>query len=107
MPQRLSSPSNYSGYDLPVEGTELADSEKRPGLSARELQTLLLTGQAMAQEQDEAGICRWVTDAAASLLTAPLVSISLNPAGQNGTRAVYGNLRDSPLATAMVEDLAK
>jgi len=71
------------------------------------LQTLLLTGQAMAQEQDEAGICRWVTDAAASLLTAPLVSISLNPAKQNSPKAVYGNLRDSPLPPAMVEDLAK
>jgi PAS domain S-box-containing protein len=61
----------------------------------------------MAQEQDEVGICRWVTDAAASLLAAPLVSISLNPAKRNSPMAVYGNLRDSPLPTALVEDLAK
>ncbi|MCH8193882.1 MAG: flagellar biosynthetic protein FliQ [Planctomycetes bacterium] len=61
----------------------------------------------MAQEQDEAGICRWVTDAAASLLKAPLVSISLTPATHNSPKAVFGNLRDSPLPSAMVKDLAK
>jgi len=61
----------------------------------------------MAQEQEEVGICRWVTDAAASLLKAPLVSMSLNPAKHNGPKAVYGNLRDSPLPSAMIADLAK
>jgi len=61
----------------------------------------------MAQEQDEADICRWVTDAAASLLTAPLVALSLNPAKHTSPKAVYGNSKDSPIPPGIVADLAK
>ena len=85
----------------------MADQGKAPGLSARQLQTLLLTGQAISQEQEPERICQWVCDAATSLVGASLAAVALAPTKQNGPRAVYGKLGDSPLPQTLATDLAE
>ena len=85
----------------------MAAQDGGQGLSVRELHTLLLTGQAMSQEQDEEGICNWISDAAASLLGAPLAAIALRFPEQDGIGVTYGKMADSSLSEAEAEDVAK
>ena len=85
----------------------MPDQDKRQPLAARELQTLLITGQAMSHEQDEERICHWVCDAAASLLGASFASIILRPAEQDSPEVVYGKLGDSPLSKHLTNRVAE
>ena len=85
----------------------MAYQDAGQGLSTRELRTLLLTGQAVSQEQDTERICHRVGDTAASLLGASLVSISLTPAKQNSPWAVCGTVGDSPFPDTLVDDIAR
>ena len=57
----------------------MTSADNSQGLSARELQTLLLAGPAMSQEQDEERIYHWVVDAAASLLGARVAAFGVTP----------------------------
>ena len=86
---------------------KLATQDKRQPLTAAELQTLLLTGQAMSQEQDEERICHWVCDAAASLLGASLTSMVLRPAQPDSPEVVYRKLGDSPLPKLLTKRVAE
>ena len=86
---------------------DLAKQDRGQGLNTRELQTLLLTGQAMSQEQDEERICRWIRDAAASLLEASLAAIALAPREHAGPWEVCGEVKDSVLPETMVRDVAR
>ncbi len=85
----------------------MADQNKQQDLSTSELQTLLMTSQAMSQEQDEDRICYWVCDAAASLLGASLASIILAPTNLDNPGAVYGKLGDSPLPELVAKEMAE
>jgi len=85
----------------------LTDRAEWQGLTIRDLQTLVLTGQATSQEQDEERICQWVGDAAASLMEAPFASMVLTPESQGGSRTVFGSHRDRPLSKAMTKALAE
>ena len=75
--------------------------------STGELQTLLLTVGAVSQEQDEEGICHWISDAAASLLGASLAAIALRFPDHDGVGATYGKAEDSSLSEAAAKDVAK
>ena len=95
-------------YFSPVALRQSNDGEQ--DLNNRELQTLLLTGQAMSQEQDEERVCQWVCDAAASLLGASFTSMIVRPAKHNHPGVFYGKLGESPLTEqhrAEVEDLSR
>ena len=84
----------------------MVDQRQNQELNTSELQTLLLAGQAISQEQGEEGICQWVGDAAASLLDASLAAIILTSTRRNGAAMVYGKLRDSPIPEFLTRDLA-
>ncbi len=77
------------------------------GLTTRELQKLLLTGHAISQEPDEEGICRWICDAATSLLDASLASIALTPTDHTGPGPVFGRIGDSPMPKQLAKTLAR
>ena len=85
----------------------MADEGKEPGLNLQELQTLLLTGQAMSQEQSPDRICRWVADAASSLTGASLAAVALAAEKLNSPGAVYGEVGDIPLSRPLARDLSK
>lgn len=85
----------------------MADQDKGQGLSIGELQILLMTSQAMSQEQDEERICYWVCDAATSLLGASLASIILTPTDPDILGTVYGKLGDSPLPELVAKEMAE
>ena len=81
--------------------------QEEHGFSTRELQTLLLTVGAVSQEQDEEGICDWISVAAASLLDASLAAIALRFPEHDGIGVTYGKMEDSPLSEAAAKDVAK
>ena len=85
----------------------MADQDKQQGLSTSELQTLLMTSQAMSQEQNEERICCWVCDVATSFLEASLASIILAPTKHNISGPVYGKLADSPLSELVAGEMAE
>ncbi len=66
----------------------MAHRDQTQGLNIRELQTLLLTGHAMSQEQDQERICLWATDAASSMLGSSLAAVALNAAERDDHHAV-------------------
>ena len=82
-----------------------ADQQRSQHLSPGELQTLVLTGHAASQEQDEERICTWIVDAASSLLDAPLAAVVLTPATPEGKGWVCGMVRDSPLSEPLAAGL--
>ena len=84
----------------------LADQIRGQILNNRELQTLLLAGQALAQEQDEEQVCLWACDALTSLLGTTLAAIALQPRERDRTARVYGKIGDSPLDRSLAEELA-
>lgn len=85
----------------------MADQDKQQGLSTSELQTLLMTSQAMSQEQNEERICHWVCDVATSFLGASLASIIMAPAKEDLPATVYGKLADSPLPELVAREMAE
>ena len=85
----------------------MADQDKQQGLSTSELQTLLMTSQAMSQEQNEERICYWVCDVATSFLGATLASIILAPTKHDIPGPVYGKLADSPLPEPVAREMAE
>ena len=89
------------------EAGEVANQDEGRGLGSRELQTLLLMGQALNAEQEPERICHWVCDAAASLLGTSLAVIALAPTEQEGPGSVYGKIEDSPLPEHLARDIAK
>ena len=85
----------------------MVEHRERQGLNNLELRTLLMTGQAVSQEQDPTSICRWVVDACSILLEASVTAIALAPQNPKGTREVYGKLGASPISNELVTDLLK
>ena len=85
----------------------MADHVEGGGLTFGDLQTLLLTGYAMSQEEDEERICQWVLNGAASFLEASLVAIALVPTDGNGSSTVYGKAEESPLNDTMGAAIAR
>ncbi len=85
----------------------MADQGQKQGLSIRDLQSLLVAGQAMSQEMDPERICRWVANAACSLLGASLAAVALAPERYNTPRAVYGKVGDSPISKPVAGDLSE
>ena len=85
----------------------MAIRQERNEFSARELQTLLLTVGAVSQEQDEEGICNWISDAATSLLGASLAAIALRSPVHDGIVVTYGKMEDAPLSETAAKDVAK
>ena len=85
----------------------MADQDEQEGLSTTELQTLLMTSQAMSQEQNEERICYWVCDVATSFLGASLASIILAPTKHDVPGPVYGKLADSPLPELVAREMAE
>ena len=79
----------------------LADS----GLGPVELQTLLLTGQAMSQETDRERICAWACDAAAAMCGARLAAVTL--AEPRGEPFVRGKLGGGELPSDLAAHLAR
>ena len=86
-------------------GGEVASRNQEFALSSGQLQTLLLAGQAMTQEQDPERICQWVCNSATSLFQAPLATVVLTPTNQGATGVVYGKLKDSPLPDHVVDEI--
>ena len=84
----------------------MAIRQEEHGFSTRELQTLLLTVGAVSQEQDEEGICDWISDAATSLLGASLAAIALRFPERDGIDVTYGKVEDSSLSEVMAKDVA-
>ena len=85
----------------------MVEHRERQGLNNLELRTLLMTGQAVSQEQDPTSICRWVVDACSILLEASVTAIALAPQNPKGTREVYGKLGNFPISNELVTDLLK
>ena len=85
----------------------MTDRDRTQRLNIEQLQTLLLTGQAMNQERDQDRICLWATDAASSILASPLAAIALNTPHDDDRHAVYGRLRDSPLSEPLAISLSR
>lgn len=86
---------------------EMSNRDEGGGLGARELQTLLLLGQAMNAERDPARICEWVCGGAESLLEARLAAMVLAPAEQYSRESVCGKIGDSSLSEPLARDIAK
>ena len=80
---------------------------QRMMFSNRKLQTLLLTVGAVSQEQDEEGICNWISDAAASMLGASLSAVALRFPEHDGVGVTYGKVEDSSLSIAAARDVSK
>ena len=76
---------------------------EKQGLSARERQLLLLLGQVMSLQKDEAGICRWAIEAAVSLTGSPVASIALAPKNPGGSRALYRTQGESHIPQELAE----
>ena len=85
----------------------MADQDEGIGLDPRELQTLLLLGQAMSAEQDPERVCHWVCESAASFLETSLAVMVLAPAERDGPGSVYGKIGDSPLPEPLAGAMAK
>ena len=85
----------------------MAHQDQTQGVIIRELQTLLLTGHAMSEEQDQERICLWATDAASSMLGSSLAAVALNASDSDDQFAVYGKLRDSLLGEHLTISLSK
>ena len=85
----------------------MVDQDEGSGLGSRELQTLLLMGQALSAEQEPERICHWVCDAAASLLGTSLAAIALAPTEQDSPGSAYGKIGDSPLPEPLAREIAK
>lgn len=81
-------------------------AELNPELNIEDVQTLLLMGQAIGQEQDEERICTWVCDAAVSLLGARLVSVILTKTNQNSASTICGKLGDSALSASTAGEIS-
>ena len=85
----------------------MAHRDQTQGLNTAELQTLLLTGHAMSQEQDQERICLWATDAASSMLGSSLSAVAVKASDRDDHYAVYGKLRDSLLAERLTSSLSR
>ena len=75
-------------------------------LSIGELHTLLLTGQAMGQEQNQDRICFWAVDAAISLLGCSMAAIILPSNVNRRVPVVHAKIGDAPISSNVADDLA-
>jgi len=73
------------------------------GLTTREMQLLILSGQLMSQQKDEEGICGCAIDAAVSLTGSLVASIVLTPKKPGGSRAVYRTRGESHIPQELAE----
>ncbi|MFQ6026770.1 MAG: PAS domain S-box protein, partial [Dehalococcoidia bacterium] len=83
----------------------MVEHSEGQGLNDLELRTLLMTGQAVSQEQDPESICRWVADACSLLLGSSVAAIALPFQNPKSARSLYGKLGASPISGELAADL--